>query len=314
MYVAAGLAQLAERHELDLEETAERLEKAKRLLYDARARRVWPGLDDKVLTAWNGLMLAAFAEAGQALDRPDYLQIASDNAQFLFDNLRGANGRLWRTWKAGGGAKYNGYLEDYAYLADGLLALYQSTFDPRWYDWAQDLATYLLAHFRDEENGAFFDTSDDHELLLYRPKDVQDNATPSANAMAATVLLKLSLYTGEGHYWDVAQDATERMTSFMARYPTGFAHWLCAAAFILGDPREVAIIGKPDEPDVGALAHFVLGSYHPNLVLAVGDASSNIPLLAGRAQIGGKPTAYVCRQVVCKTPVTDSAALREQLE
>jgi uncharacterized protein YyaL (SSP411 family) len=143
---------------------------------------------------------------------------------------------------------------------------------------------------------------------------VQDNATPSANATAAHVLLKLGLYTGEGHYWDLAQDAINQIAGFMARYPTGFAHWLCAAEFTLGDPREVAIVGKPNDPDTGTLIGALVQSYRPNLVLAVGDMTSDIPLLAERPQIAGRPTAYVCRQFVCKTPVTDADALLELLD
>ncbi|HEY1407990.1 MAG TPA: thioredoxin domain-containing protein, partial [Promineifilum sp.] len=171
-------AEVAESSGIDQQDMERQLQDARRKLYDVRARRVWPGLDDKVLTSWNGLMLAAFAEAGRFLDRPDYVQVAVANAEFVRSNLRKANGRLLRSWKAGSGARYNGYLEDYAYLADGLLALYQTTFEPRWFAWALEIGQLMLAHFADDAGG-FFDTSDDHEVLIHRPKDVQDNATPS---------------------------------------------------------------------------------------------------------------------------------------
>ncbi len=145
---------------LEPAELAGRLQLSRQKLYHARAQRIWPGLDDKVLTAWNGLMLASFAEAGRVLARPDYLQIAAANAEFLHAHMRQADGRLLRTWKAGSPAKYNAYLEDYTYLADALLALYQATFETRWFVWAQELSEQMLAHFHDQEQGGFFDTSE----------------------------------------------------------------------------------------------------------------------------------------------------------
>jgi uncharacterized protein YyaL (SSP411 family) len=308
------IPQLSQNFGLAEAEVEARLLAAKAQLLQIREQRVWPGLDDKVLTAWNGLMMAAFAEAGRVLDREDYVRIAAENARFLQENMIGENGRLLRTWKADSEAKYNAYLEDYANLADGLLALYQTTFDTRWFEWAQKLARQMIDHFLDAENGAFFDTSDDHENLLYRPKNIQDNATPSGNAMAVQVLLKLNLYLGEGEYWDVAQDALRGTAGFMARFPTGFAHWLNAAAFTLGDPREVAIVGAPDDEGTIALTGAISKDYRPNLILAVGEEGATIPLLADRRQVAGKATAYVCRRFVCKVPVTDAEGLLEQLD
>ncbi len=295
------------------EKVLERLALAKEKLYAVRAQRIWPGLDDKVLTAWNGLMLAAFAEAGRALGRADYTATAVLNAQFLYQNLRTENGRLLRTWKAGGAAKYNGYLEDYAYLADGLLALYQTTFDEQWFHWAQELAEMMLTHFPDAEHGGFFDTSDDHEALIHRPKDLQDNAVPSANAMAAHVLLKLSLYTGNERYWDVAETAVSSLYGAMVQHPNAFAHWLCAAVFITGEPQEVAIFGDPGFTDTEALINTTFAAFRPNLVVASGDATSAVPLLADRHKLDDKATAYVCRRFVCQQPVNTPEALAEQL-
>ncbi len=296
------------------DETTAKLAASRQKLLEARAKRVWPGLDDKVLTSWNGLMLAAFAEAGRALKRPDYTEIATYNAMFLYETMRTESGRLLRTWKSGGAAKYNAYLEDYAYLADGLLALYQNSFDDRWFSWAQELAEMMLTHFADEAHGGFFDTSDDHEDLLHRPKDVQDNATPSANAMAAQVLLKLSLYTGNGRYWDTAEQAISALYEAMAQHPTGFAHWLTAAAFILGQPQEVAIVGDHGLEDTEALIETALARYRPHQIVAVGGSGKIIPLLADRKFIDGKATAYVCRRFVCQQPVTSPEALAGQLD
>ncbi len=296
-----------------LPQVAARLAAARQALYAVRARRVWPGLDDKVLTAWNGLMLAAFAEAGRILDRPDYGQTAVQNANFLYTHLRAADGRLFRTWKAGSTARFNGYLEDYACLADGLLALYQTTFDARWFNWARQLGDLMLAHFPDTANGGFFDTSDDHEKLIQRPKDLQDNATPSGNAMAAQVLLKLSLYTGDGRYWDITNRAITPLYDALARFPTGFAHWLCAADLLTGDPQEVAIVGDPNADDTRALLRVVQAPYRPNIIVAAGDNGLDVPLLAERPSLNGRATAYVCRQFICQHPVTDPAELALQL-
>jgi uncharacterized protein len=302
--------------DLDPAEMETRLTNARRTLYDVRAARVWPGLDDKVLTAWNGLILAAFAEAGRAFDRDDYTGIALANAEFLQANMRVAGGRLLRSWKAGTGARFNAYLEDYAFLADGLLALYQSTYESRWFTWARELADLILGHFQDEDNGGFFDTSDDHEELLHRPKDLQDNATPSGNSMAALVLLRLGLYTGELHYWDLAEGSVAGLYEPMARYPNAFAQWLSAAAFILSDPREVAIIGQLSDPAAQSLLEVIDITYRPNLVVAVGDedVANTIPLLAHRERVDNQVAAYVCRRFVCQQPVTQPAELRAQLD
>ncbi|MEW5985132.1 MAG: thioredoxin domain-containing protein [Chloroflexota bacterium] len=301
---------------IPVEELESRLAAACQKLYQVRARRVWPGRDEKVLTAWNGLLLASLAEAGRLLDRPEYTQAAVENAEFLYREVRQANGRLWRSWKAGAGARHNGYLEDYTHLADGLLALYQTTFDTRWFKWTLELADLMVAHFADDGEGGFFDTSDDHEELIVRPKDAQDNATPSGNAMAAYLLLRLSLYTGNGDYWATAEKMTAALYGAMAQYPLAFAHWLGAAAFILSEPREIAIVGDLEAADTQALLDVALRPYRPFQVVAVGRPAGGamIPLLAGRTMADGRVTAYVCRHFACQMPTTDPAVLAEQLK
>jgi uncharacterized protein len=317
LHVPRDVEEVAQLGNVTVVELEQQLAVARQKLYEARSQRMWPGLDDKVLTAWNGLMLAAFAEAGRVLERPDYTAAAEQNARFLYETVRQENGRLLRTWKAGAAAKYNAYLEDYTYLADGLLALYQTTFDSHWFTWARELGDLALQHFHDVANGGFFDTSDDHEALIVRPKDVQDNATPSGNAMAAHLLLGLSLYTGESRYWEVAEGATAALADAMKQYPTSFAHWLCAAVFMLDDPKEIAIAGEPGAADTQALIDAALAEYRPHQVVAVGlpesETSRQIPLLADRPQQDGQATAYVCRRFTCRRPVTGPAALREQL-
>jgi uncharacterized protein YyaL (SSP411 family) len=291
-----------------------RMSEARAKLYALRSKRIWPGLDDKVLTSWNGLMLAAFAEAGQSLGRADYIDAAKSNADFLHRTMRRDSGRLVRTWKAGSDAKYNAYLEDYAYLADGLLALYEATFETRWVDWARELAELMLTHFRDTKNGGFFDTSDDHERLIHRPKDLQDNAVPSANSMAASVLSRLSLLTGNGDYWQVAERSTATMSKFMSQYPSGFGQWLNVASFMLGEPREVALVGSKEELE--PLLGVVRNGYRPFQVVAAGTEGGEAPLpvLENRPRVDGKGTAYVCRKFVCQAPVTDPRELARELE
>lgn len=313
LHVVRSVDEVVQEMGLDSAESLTKLATARLKLLAVRNQRIWPGLDNKVLTAWNGLMLAAFAEAGVALERPDFLVAAVHNAEFLHQTMRRDDGRLLRTWKSGASARYNGYLEDYAYLADGLLALYQATFDDRWFVWARELADMMLAHFSDEENGGFFDTSDDHEALLLRPKTIQDNATPSANAMAARVLLQLYLFTGNNQYVDTAARMTAALGSAMAQYPSGFAHWLGNAWLLLGEPREIAIVGDVADPETRHLLAVVRAQFRPNTIVAIGQGET-IPLLAGRSQIDNRPTAYVCRNFVCNLPVNSADELRNQLE
>lgn len=315
LHLPLDLAQVAKAHQLDEAEMRQRLAKDRDILYEIRARRVRPGLDDKVLTAWNGLALAAFAEAGRALGRADYIEIATLNAEFLYAEMRQANGRLLRSWQADAGARYNGYLEDYAFLATGLLALYQTTFEVRWFVWARELADLTLAHFRDEKAGGFSDTSNDHETLLYRPRDLQDNAMPSGNSMAAQLLIMLNFFTGEGQYWDTAEPMVSTMHEAMGHYPAAFSHWLTVAAMILGNPQELAIAGDLGAIDTQAMLAVVNERYRPNLVVAAGgdETAGAIALLADRPRLGGQATAYVCRQFVCRLPVTEPGALAEQL-
>ena len=298
---------------LEREEIATQVAAARAKLYRLRSERVWPGLDDKVLTSWNGLMLAAFAEAGVTLRRADYLQAATANAEFLYRTMRAESGRLFRTWKAGSAAKYNGYLEDYAFLTEGLLTLYESTLETRWLDWARELAALMVIHFGDDENGGFFDTSDDHEALIHRPKDLQDNAVPSGNSVAATVLLRLSLLTGNGEYWQLAEQSLRSVTRLIDQYPTAFGQWLNAASFALSEPREVALIGSADE--LAPLLEVVRSRYRPFQVIAASrdEGKPSIALLENRPKVGGHGTAYVCRRFVCQTPVTSPKALAEQL-
>jgi uncharacterized protein YyaL (SSP411 family) len=291
------------------------LAKARRRLFEAREQRVHPGRDEKVLTSWNGLMLASFAEAARTLDREDYQEIAESNAKFLLRELRQENGRLLRTWE-NGEAKLNGYLEDYSYLIEGLLELHQTTFDPRWFVAAQELAETMIAFFQAPQGG-FFDTSDDHETLITRPRDLQDNATPSGSAMATAILLKLGSFTNDLRYVDIAHQALAQMQPMMAQYPLGFGQWLQALSYTLSQPGEIAIIGDPGSADTQALLRVVRDGCRPFQVVALGAPDAQrlaVPLLEDRGLVNGRAAAYVCRDFTCRAPVTEPEGLREQLE
>jgi len=306
-------AELAEAFGLTPDDVATRLTASRSLLLARRAERAQPARDDKALAAWNGLAIAALADAGRTFGESRYLAAATLAAETIVGGLLGTDGALRRSWKddrASGG----GILEDHADLAEGLLSLYEATFDERWFTTAVALMERVLARFADL-GGGFFDTSDDHERLVTRPKDVQDNAVPSGNAMAATVLLRLSAFTGEGRYRDAAERAMRTVTQFVARYPTGFAQWLSAMDFALAPVVEVAIVGVPSEDGARALVDVTAAGFRPNQVIAVSSepTDSAVPLLRDRVAAGGVATAYVCRGFVCRLPVMDPGALLEEL-
>jgi uncharacterized protein YyaL (SSP411 family) len=289
-------------------EERDALAPARRQLFEARQERVRPGRDEKVLTSWNGLMLAAFAEAARALRRDDYRQVAERNADFVLRELRANDGWLLHIWK-GGIAKINAYLEDYTHLIEGLLELYQSTFDPRWYLTAHELAETMVEHF--SAPVGFFDTSDDHETLIVRPRELQDNAVPSGNAMAAFVLLRLAGLAVEPRYAELAQSMLGQMQPLMAQYPLGFAQWLIALDYVLSHPREIAIVGDPEAGDTRRLLD-VCSGYRPHQTVAMGSpgGEESVPLLQTRGQVEGHAAAYVCVDRVCSLPVTDPGALQ----
>ncbi|MBN2389574.1 MAG: thioredoxin domain-containing protein [Anaerolineae bacterium] len=290
-------------------EEREALTAARRWLFAAREQRPHPHRDEKVLTAWNGLMLAAFAEAAWILERDDYRHIAERNAQFLLDALRTNEGRLWRTWKDGH-TQIPGFLGDYANLSEGLLALYQATFDPQWYHAAHELAEIMLAHFSADAvaSAGFYDTADDAESLVVRPRGTQDNATPSGNAMAATVLLKLARLSSKPHYAEVAQRSLASMGDVVAQHPLSFAQWLIALESTLASPTEIAIVGDLQAADTQALLQATGKSYHPHRLIVVGT-DETLPLLQNRPKIDGQATAYLCVNATCHPPIVDPEAL-----
>ncbi len=315
LHVGASLGAVAERVGVDASLVQAALDRARPILFAAREQRVHPGRDEKALTAWNGLMLRAFAEAAAVLDRADYRATAERAADFALTLLR-RDGLLLRTYKDGR-SKLNGYLEDYAFLADGLLALYEATFDPRWLSEAHTLAETMVTQFWDDADGGFFDTGRDHEALIARPKSVFDNAIPAGNSVAVETLQRLAVIYDDGAYAAKADRVLRGLLEPMTRYPTGFGRILCALDFSLATPQEVALVGEPDASDTAALVAVLRRHFHPNTVIALRrpDTPENDQpaLLRDRDPIDGQATAYVCERYACKLPITTPDALTERL-
>jgi uncharacterized protein YyaL (SSP411 family) len=287
----------------------EGLEEARRALHEARAKRVWPGLDDKRLASWNALAIAALADAGAALDREDYLEAAREAAGFVLGSMRNEEGRLLRTYKDGR-AHLNAYLEDHAFLLEALLTLYEATFEQRWFDEARALADTTIERFGDGERGGFFTTSNDHEELIARRKEIGDHPIPSGNSAAALGLLRLAALTGERAYERQAEGVLRLFARPAAGHPEAFAHLLRALDFHLAGTKEVALVGD----DLAGLAAVVRDELRPHLVLAGGkEGTSSPPLLANRPMVDGRPTAYVCESFACRAPVTDADTLNAAL-
>ena len=292
---------------------------ARKQLYAARAERVWPGRDEKVLAAWNALMLKAFAECGAAMDRREWVDVARRNAEFLVGQMVSPSGRLLRTWKdddGGGQARLNGYLEDYAMLADALISLYEATFERRWLDEARRWAGEMIRLFWSEDDGVFYDTGIDHEEMIVRPRDVFDNAMPCGGSAAAMALLRLSVHTGEPEHARRAVKSLGSVREFMDRSPGGFGHWMCALDLHVSGAQEIAVVGPRGEAATESMLATARSGYAPNRVLAWADEEQSPdapPLLASKGLINGKPAAYVCRNYVCDEPVTDAESLRERL-
>ena len=306
---------------------AERWAQVRKQLFDARALRVPPGRDDKVVAAWNGLAIAALAEAGALLDEPEWIEAARGAADLLLavhlgagqpdtDGLAGPPGqegdRLVRTSRDGRAGTSDAVLEDYADVAEGFLALYAVTGEDEWLAFAGILLDVVLAHFSDGEGG-FYDTADDAEQLVLRPRDPSDNAVPSGWLAAAQALLTHAAYTGVAEHRTAAERALGITTALAARAPRGVGWGLAAAEALLDGPREVAVLGPADDPRTRDLHRVALMGTAPGLVVAVGPDGSDVPLLRDRPLVDGAPAAYVCRQFTCEAPVTTSTELKARV-
>ncbi|HEX6070015.1 MAG TPA: thioredoxin domain-containing protein [Longimicrobiaceae bacterium] len=288
-------------------------------LYTARARRVRPGLDDKVLTAWNAMMLRSFAEAGRALNRPEYVDTARRNADFIRRELW-REGGLLRTYRDGR-AKIPAFLDDHALTIDALVALYEATFDPEWIAFAQQLADAMIERFWDEETGLFFDTPLGQGELVVRPREVNDSATPSGTSAAATALQRLGALTGVQRYEELASRVLVALAELAPRFPQAFGELLAAVDLQVDGVQEVAIVGEAGAADTQALLDALRERYLPRAVVAwrapgaEGEAAAGVvPLLADRDIVGGSAAAYVCRRFTCRRPVTEPSALLAELE
>ncbi|CAN5758087.1 thioredoxin domain-containing protein [soil metagenome] len=315
----APLADIAADVGIAPEELAAKVAAARPLLFEAREARVRPATDDKVLAAWNGMAVAALAEAGRAFGEDRYVRAATRAASFVLERLRDPTGRRLRSWRDDVPGK-PGFADDHALMASACLTLYETTFETAWFERASELVADLRRLFADGEHGGFFQTGSDAQALLVRPKDLYDNATPSGNSVAADVLLRLRAFTGDASLEADAVGALRLVSEALGRAPTAFGHALCALDRFHGPHREVAIVGSPDANDTRVLAaEATTRRFRPNLVLAVAapgdvEAVRAVPLLRDRLAIEGAATAYVCEGFTCRLPVTDPAELATQLD
>ncbi len=317
LHVSKSVEEVARQADVSPEHLIQALNRGRRVLYRERARRVKPGRDEKVLAAWNGLMLRTFAEAGAALGRADYTEAARRNAEFLLERMSDERGRLHRSWKDGR-ATLNAYLEDYTVVADGLVALYQVTFDERWLAEAVHLLEIVHAHFWDDANGAAFQTSDDHEALIVRRKDFFDNAEPAGNSAYAYAALRLGRLCDRPDLVARCESIFRTMRHPMATQAGGFGYLLSALDLYLRPSREIVVVGDPGDAGARALLDTIQARWLPDAVVAAAAPSgvdrSLVTTLHGRTLVQGRPAAYVCRNYVCKLPVTDPSHLAAQLD
>ncbi|MHC4696653.1 MAG: thioredoxin domain-containing protein [Planctomycetota bacterium] len=305
----------AKSHGLELDEFNRRLRAWREKLLSERVKREPPALDDKILTSWNGLMIASLAKGARVLDEPKYAAAAAKAADFILRELR-RDGRLLRTYRDGR-SRLMGYLDDYAFFVQGLLNLYEAMFDQRWLDEAVALTDTAINYYHDETGGAFFFTASDAEQLVARSKDPHDGAIPAGNAVQALNLLRLAILFDRKDYRAKAESIFRAFGRPAVSSPAAFETLLCAADFYNDHVREIAIIGDPSSPETVALMRTVYDRYLPNKVVVsapdnVGDAG--MPLLRFKTRMNGKPTAYVCEHYNCKLPVTTPEALAKQLD
>ena len=313
LFVGSERATIASQARLDEEMLDAVIARGKRVLYEARGRRVWPGRDEKILAAWNGLMLRGIATAARVFDRQDFRTLAIRNAEFLAREMA-HGGRVMRSHKEGV-TRINGFLEDHAAVALGFIAVYELTFDERWIVRAREIADAMIKWFWDDTVGAFFDTASDAEQLITRPRDVSDNATPSGTSLAVELLLHLAELGQSAEYRRRAVFTLEALAEAMIRYPTAFGHLLGSADMEINGAVEVALVGNVDESRFKALERAVAEQYVPSLVLAGGTSRSDttVKLLSDRPLLDGEPTAYVCRGYTCDKPVSLADELSAQL-
>jgi uncharacterized protein len=303
----------------EVSQLREELAGAKRKLFEVRSRRVWPVRDEKILTAWNGLMIDAFALAAQVLDNPAYAETAAKATDFVLKRMRANDGRLLRTTFAGADSKLNGYLEDYSFFINALVTLYEATFEPRWIEAALDLARVMIDQFWDEKEGGFFYTGRDHEALIVRTKDPQDNATPSGNSMAMTALLRLTKLTGRAELLQKAEAGLKHFAGLMSSHPMAAGQMLIALDFYLGPVQEFAVVGDPKAEETQRAVRAIRSGFRPNKVVAMKSSTARLPdqekilpLLAGKESTGAV-TTFICQNFACQKPLIGPEMVEETL-
>jgi uncharacterized protein len=313
------LEQVASRLEISPAALQASLDSSRKKLYEARQKRVPPGLDDKILTSWNGLMIGAMAEGARVLGHPKYLAAAERAAEFVLNTLRTPDGRLLRTTRAGK-AHLNAYLDDYAYLSEGLIDLFEAGGSAGYLTAAAGLAERVMSDFGVGEGGGFYHTSRDHERLILRHREGHDGATPNANAAAAMALARLSYHLNREDLRKAAAGAVAAYGAVIDQFPRAFCKSLAVVDFLLEGPVEIAVVGKHGQPDYEALRRELDGRYLPNRILAHLDPDAGskerpaLPLLEGKGLVNGKPAVYLCTNFTCRAPITDPSQIGPALD
>jgi uncharacterized protein YyaL (SSP411 family) len=307
----------------DPHDLAAELAESREQLFAAREKRVRPGRDDKIIVAWNGLMIDAMARAGAALNEPEYVLTACETASFILSRMRRDDGRLLHTARAGV-AKLDAYLDDYSSLANSLVSLYEANFNERWIDEAVGLMDIVLEKFADPKGGGFFYTADDHEQLITRTKELTDSSTPSGNALAASALLRLGNLLGRADYLEAAEKTLAATVPIMQRAPTAAGQMLLALDRYLGQAHELVLVGDMARDDTKDAIAAIHRRYLPRSVLAARDAKSADSdadrslqldeLFVGRESPDGQPVLYICQNFACQAPAVGLPAIEVQLD
>jgi uncharacterized protein len=304
----------------DVEELRRELADSRRKLFEIRNRRIRPGRDDKVLVAWNALMISALAQAAGVLDEPRYLAAAKKAADFILHEMRREDGRLLHSWR-GGKARFDAYLDDYASLANALVSLYEASFDERYIDEAVHFVETMLTHFADPKDGGFFYTADDHEQLIARQKDLQDSSVPGGNALAATVLVRLGKLTGNANYNEAAEKTFRMASGLLDQAPTAAGQMLLALEMFLGPTSEIVLLGDVNNNDTAKALNELRSKFIPDKVVALRTVESKSarspvldPLFAGKSPSDPEPTLYICQNFTCAAPVAGPEAAIAEIQ
>ena len=309
LHVQAPPDIFARKLQMDLGELEALLADARQKLFEEREKRIKPGLDDKILTSWNGIMIRGMAMGYQLTGKPEYLEACEKSAEFVLTTLSQDNGLLLRTYRAGK-SHLNAYLEDYSYFIAGLIALYEACFEPRWLTEAERLANIMIDQFGDDAGDGFFFTGKAHETLIVQSKSAYDGATPSGASMAIHSLLRLAKHLDNPEFHNKAVETLKLYFHQMERMPSGSGQLLCELAFLLSTPKEIAIVGKKGDPKTEAMLTALHGIYQPNKIVASSESADGetLPLLAGKTQVDNTATAYICENYACQAPTTDVEA------